>query len=443
MHDTLPAPQSPQTHEPDASPETHQDPAELIMHLPKLGTFKVAFIGLLFLGLLAGLFALGYYPDQERHKELLADAQTSRGDILTVNAARPKRSAGAIETTLPADVHPMQQTSIYPRASGYLKKLLVDIGDRVEAGQLLAEIDSPEVDAQLEQAKAAVDQAQAGLDRAISNLAYVQLTYDRYVEYAKSGNVTAQQLDEQKSLLSQAIAGLAQAKAGLAVSKADVIRLTTLQGFEKISAPFHGVVTARNYDLGALLSPTSSGAAKEIFRIEENDTLRVFVNVPQKHATQIKVGQTADLTVANYPGRTFAGKVARSTASVDPATRTLRFEVHVANPDGKLFAGMYGQVTFRVELEQPPLLLPAGALIFNAEGLRVAMVADGAVHFQKVVLGRDFGNEVEVVSGLKGSELIITNPGDQLAEGLPVRLADNGSEDARLPRVATTPAAAR
>jgi RND family efflux transporter MFP subunit len=341
-----------------------------------------------------------------------------------VIAAPPRRAPQTTDLALPGDSRAFQTTAIFPRANGYLKKLYVDIGDHVKDGQLLAEIDTPEIDAQLNQAKAAVEQANAALGKAQNDFDLAKLTLERYEGFAKAGGVTQQQLDEKRNAFTQAKAILEGAKASVAGSQADVQRLTALQSFEKVYAPFAGTITARNYDPGALLSATTggNGGGKEIFRIDQTDTLRIYVNVPQTYATSVKIGQKADFFVRNYPGRPFTGTVTRSTGAIDPQTRTLRFEVDFANKGDLLYAGMYGQVKFHVTQAQPPLMVPTSALVFNAQGTRVAIANEGRIQYRNVNLGRDFGQEIEVVDGIRADDLIVANPGERLVDGIEVQV---------------------
>ena len=342
--------------------EVAQEHGDLLpKNLPRIGTLGVIALVVLFLVLLGGLFLLGYLPHQRMQRELNAEAAES-GDVRPVaSVITPKRQAQAATLSLPADVQPFQQTAIYARANGYLKKLLVDIGDRVKEGQLLTVIDTPEVDAQLAAARASAEQANAALDKAKVDLGLAQTTLEHYEGFAKSGGVTQQQLDERRTQFNQAKTALAGAEASVASAKAEVQRLEALQGFEKVTAPFAGVISARNYDVGALLSPGGAGSVRPLFQIDRVDTLRVFVNVPQGYATLVRPGPEGSAHgVRNYPARRFEGQVTRSAGAIDMATRTLRVEVDVANADGVLFGGMYGQVLFEVTQSNPPFLVPDG-----------------------------------------------------------------------------------
>ncbi len=408
-------------HNPDPQPadgrqsgaaEHHE--GEIPKDLPQVGTGKVLLAAGVFVVLLVAMFLIGYIPHGRREAMIHDEAEARKDDKPVVQVVYPKRQPAGSDITLAGDVRAMQEASLFPRANGYLTKLNVDIGDTVKKGQVLAEIDTPETDAQLLQARAAVGTAQANITKAQNDFDLSKTTFERFQNFGKTGGVTQQQVDEKQGVYSQATAGLAAAKASLASAQADVIRLEAIQKFQKIYAPFDGKITARNFDIGALLSATGS---TELFRIEQNDTLRVFVNVPQAYATMVKVGQAADLVVANYPGKVFTANVSRSSSSIDPATRTMRFQVDVQNSKGQLYGGMYGQVKFTIKPDQPPLIIPTSALIYNAKGMRLAIVDGGKVRYQTITIGRDYGLEVEVSQGIIGSELIVANPGERLHDG--------------------------
>lgn len=402
--------------------ESH-DPHGLPTDLPKIGSVAVCLMVLLALAILGGLFLLGWLPRQKREAQLLADAKAVQEARPVVDVAQPKRSSAARELVLPGDLRAMQETAIYSRANGYLKRFLVDVGDPVEAGQLLAEIDTPEVDAELTQARALLEQAKANANKAQVDLELAQSTLRRFEELAQTNAVAQQQIDEKRSAYEQARAASEACKANVAAAQATVGRLATLQGFEKVVAPFAGTITARNYDVGALLSASNTGPGKELFRLEQIDTLRVFVNVPQAYVTSIRNGQGANVVVRNYPGRQFVGKVVRSSQSLDVATRTLRIQVDIPNADHVLHAGMYGQVKLQLQDDKPPLTVPTSALVFAADGTKVAVVQDGKVQLKAVTVGRDYGTEVEVPLGLSGEEQVVANPDERIVEGAEVEVA--------------------
>jgi len=423
-----------QNHSPNNQQPHENHEGEVPTDLPKVGTGKVIVATIVFVLLLGALFAIGFIPHKRRIAAIDQEAAEAKDARPIVAVVKPKRADAGSDLFLPADVRPFQQTSIFPRANGYLSKLYVDIGDTVKEGQPLADIETPEVEAQLAQARASVQQQQANVGKAKNDFDLAKTTLDRYEAFGKTGGVTQQQVDEKAAAYSQAKAVFEGANASLASANADVQRLEAIQGFSKITAPFAGKVTMRNYDVGALLSSTGG---REMFRLEQADTLRVYVNVPQTYATAIAIGQPADLIVSNYPGKAFTGKVTRSAQTLEISTRTIKFEVDVPNPDGKLYAGMFGQVKFTIKPPTPPLLVPTSALVFNAKGLRLATVGDDKkVKFVPISVGRDFGTEVEVSQGLTGQEQIVANPGERLADGVEVKFADTHAPDAPKPAVA-------
>ncbi len=403
------------------TPQHAEDEIPHDLHRPHL--LMVIAVVILFVGVLAGLFVVGRVPHDKVRAQAEGDANEQKEMITSVTVAKPKRSEAAHTVSLPCDIRPYQETLVYPRTTGYLKKLYVDIQDRVEAGQLLAEIDSPEVDAELDQARASVLQSQANVTKGQSDLDLAQRTLDRYANI-QGTSVTPQERDEKLAARDQAAAALVQAKANVVVAQANVERLVVMQGFEKITAPFSGTVTLRNYDVGALLTASESGVGRELFRITQATTLRVFVNMPQIESSDIKEGQVAKLAVRNFPGKEFTGSVSRLADAIDPATRTMPLELDFPNPNGELFAGMYGEVRLDVAESSPSLRVPTSALVFNAGGAQVALVRDGKVHFQKVTVGRDLGTELEISTGITGDDRIIVNPGERLAEGVDVQTVD-------------------
>jgi RND family efflux transporter MFP subunit len=337
--------------------------------------------------------------------------ETTRMAVPTVAVVQPKRSAPAQEIVLPANVQAFADAPIYARTNGYLKRWYVDIGSRVKEGQLLAEIDTPEVTQQLRQARADLGTTQA-------NLNLSKITADRYQGLLKTDSVSKQESDN--------AAGDYEAKqANVQSAQANVRRLEELQSFQKIYAPFSGVITARNTDVGALINSGSTGGnGNELFHIAQPDKLRVYVSVPQVYSQAAKPGIAADLTLAEFPGRRFQGKLVRTANAIDPASRTLLVEIAVNNPTGQLFTGSYAEVHFKLPTPASSLILPVNTLLFRSEGLRVATVGqDQKVELKQITLGHDFGGEVEVVAGLDGTENVIINPPDSVTDGETVRIA--------------------
>jgi RND family efflux transporter MFP subunit len=348
---------------------------------------------------------IGFVPRWLAHRKLLAETRTD--SVRTVNVISPVPSSPDLGTPLPADVQAFIQASIHARASGYLKDWFADIGDHVTNGQVLAEIDTPELDEQLAQAKAELDQAKAMLDLA-------KITADRWTNLLKTASVSEQETAEKQSdyLLKQA---------NVEAAEANVKRLLDLKSFDRVTALFDGVITARNTDIGQLISAASG---PELFRLAQTDPLRVYVQVPQQYAHAIVPGQKAELIFLELPGRTFAGTVTRTANAVDPSTRTLQVELQVPNPNGELFAGSYAQVRFNEAADPGALTISDNAIIFRAQGTQVAIVgSDNKVRLRSIKLGRDFGNIVEVLDGLNVTDRVIDNPPDSIAEGMPVHVA--------------------
>jgi RND family efflux transporter MFP subunit len=327
----------------------------------------------------------------------------------------PKRGAPQQEIVLPGGMQPYTDAPIYARTNGYLKSWTVDIGTRVKAGQLLAEIDSPEVDQQLSQARADLATAEANL-----NLA--QITSTRYKDLMKTDSVAQQDVDN-------ANGNFEARRTAVESARSNVKRLQDLQSFEKIYAPFDGVITARNTDIGALIdSGSSGGAARELFHIAAVSRLRVYINVPEVYAPTIKSGLNADLTLSEYPGRRFLGVVVRNSGSIDANTRTLLTEVDVNNPTGELKPGSYVEVHLKLPSSITTFTLPVNAMIFKAAGIQVAIVKENkTIELISVTPGRDFGNEIEIVNGLRGDESIVINPPESLTNGETIRLFQSQS----------------
>jgi len=374
--------------------------------------------GLVFLVALlivAGIVIGGVLPRVKARAAL--KAATNDLAIPTVSVAHPQLGAPQTEIVLPGNVQAFTDSPIYARTNGYLKKWYVDIGARVKANQLLAEIETPEVDQQL-------DQARADLNTAEANFALSKITADRYQDLLKTDSVSKQEVDN-------AYGDFAAKKAMVASAQSNVKRLEELQSFEKIYAPFDGVITARNTDIGHLINSGAGAPATELFHIAAIHELRVYVNVPQQYSPSAKPGLTADLTLQELPGRRFRGTLVRTADSIDLATRTLLVEVDVDNRSGELLPGAYAEVHLKVPAGTPALILPVSALIFRSDGLQVGTVENGnRAALKNVVLGHDLGSQVEIVSGLTADDFVITNPPDSLVSGEIVRIAtpDHGGQ---------------
>ncbi len=355
---------------------------------------------LVVIGLAIGLVPR-WYARRALAKEEKADA------ILTVSVMSPAISKPDFSTPLPAEVQPFVQASIHARASGYLKNLYADIGDAVTNGQLLAEIETPELDQQILQAQAELDQANAALDLS-------KITADRWVELLKTASVSEQETAEKTS-------DLALKKAEVEAADANLQRLQQLKIFDRVTAPFDGTITKRNTDIGQLIAANSG---PELFSIAQINPLRVYVQVPQPLIHAITPGQTAQLTFQELPGRTFEVKVTRTAGAVDPASRTLQVELQADNSHGEILAGSYAQVRFNEAGAANTLTLSDNALIFRAQGMQIAIVgSDNKVQLRSVKLGRDFGDTVEVLAGLNADDRVIDNPPDSIAGGETVEIA--------------------
>src|SRR5712664_1392748 len=336
-------------------------------------------------------------------------AETAQVALTAVSVVSPKQTAPAEEIILPGNVQPFITSPIYARTNGYLKKWYFDIGAHVKQGQLLAVIETPEVDQQLQQARSNLLTAQANLELAA-------ITKARYQGLLKSNAVSQQDVDN-------AVGSYNANKAIVEADQAAVEQYTALVSFEKIYAPFDGVITARNTDIGDLINSGSNASVKtDLFHIAQPGTLRVYVNVPEEYSRGIKVGMTADLALAEFPGRTFQGKLVRTADAINMTTRTLLIEIDVANPTGTLLTGSYAEVHLKVPAPPSTFIIPVNTLIFRSEGLRVGIVKDGKVALTAVTPGHDFGNQIEIVSGLKPSDQVIINPPDSIVTGQPVQI---------------------
>ncbi|CAB3769619.1 efflux RND transporter periplasmic adaptor subunit [Paraburkholderia solisilvae] len=360
-------------------------------------------------GLAAVLLGIGLAPRLEA-KRALAD-QVAAQRALPVSVVMPKPAPASSELLLPGSVMPYADASIYARTSGYVQHWYTDIGAKVKAGDTLAVIQTPELDAQLRQARAEEATAQANYD-------YANTTAKRWQELLQTQSVAQQDADLKTS-------DMEAKRSILASAQANVARLSELVSYEKVSAPFDGVVTARNVDVGALVTaggtPGLAAMPGELFHVEQTNTLRVFIDVPQNDASEVGAGTPVYLTVQQYPGRRFDAKVARSANAIDPVSRTLRVEVDVANQDGALLPGAYAQVHLQLDSAHPALELPVGALLFRPDGVTVALAGPGdKVQLKTVTIGRDFGTYVEIATGLATTDRVINNPGDAIVAGEPV-----------------------
>jgi len=430
---------------------------------------------------LAAILVFGLWRHYSRQKVVEAAAHQEQVSIPLVNVVKVRRAPAISETLLPGNITPLTEAYIYARASGYVGRRLVDIGDRVKQGQILATIESPELDQQVAQARAAlaqaeqqVTQARSALESSRSQADLAKVTWDRYKVLVEHGAVARQDADQQYATYRSAVANVASGEANVAAAehnvqanRANVERIIAMQQFEQVRAPFTGVITARNFDIGALVggsggglgastapaggtqisgaqgnagtsaaasaggSSTSPGGGPELYREAQIGTVRILINVPQENAPGVKVGQSAIVTVAEFPHRKFYGKVARTASALDASTRTMLTEVDVPNRDTVLLPGMYAQVQLMSERGAPPLLVPADSIIAEANGLYVGITADienpdprrnyprGAkqIEIRQVQVGRDYGSQIEITSGLDGWEYVVMNPSDAVRQG--------------------------
>src|SRR6266436_1505399 len=392
-------------------------------------TRYVLIIGLAIVGLFVILLVAGIVPRIRNQRELAAAAQKVQSELTQVYVVRPQPAAEA-GLSLAATTQAIQDSIIYARTSGYLRKRYVDIGDRVTAGQRLAEVDSPEIEQQLRQAKADLQQSERNRDLQKANLDLAKVTMARYEAADAEGAVAKQALDQSVSTHRTAQAAVAAAEANVESNRANVQRLQEMTSFQRILAPFNGTVIQRNVDVGALITagspvnntavaPSSvTGAASGLFEIAQIDTLRVFVNVPQVFAPSLKVGLPVEVAVRGQLMEPVAGTVTRTAGAIDPGTRTLLAQVDIPNPSHRLFAGMFVYVNFKIAPAGTHWRVPSTAIVFNAKGTRVAIVGPGnKLHFQDVILGRDFGTSIDIQGGLQGNEAVVKQPTVSLQEG--------------------------
>jgi multidrug efflux pump subunit AcrA (membrane-fusion protein) len=383
------------------------------------------------LALLVVAFLAGYIPLQKRQAVLVSEERQQENALPRVEVVEVGRSSRNSEMELPGNIQAVTEAPVLARSDGYLRRRMADIGDRVRAGQPLAEIEAPELDEQVQQAKANLQQARATLDQVManygqgkSNTEFARVTAERWSRLVARGAVSKQENDQYQAQYQAQAANLqalekaiAAQRSTVSADEANLARLEKLQSYLVVRAPFDGVITVRNVDVGALVNAGNT----LLFRIAQTATLRTYVNVPQANASSIRPGQTAYLSVSNLPSRRFTGTVARTSNALDPNSRTLLVEVHVPNPDGALLPGMYARVDLSSPRTNPPVLIPSEALMVRADGTRIALVRpDHTVHLQPIQIGRDYGDRLEVSSGLQEGDVIILNPSDAAREGLKI-----------------------
>ena len=390
-------------------------------------------LGLLVVCAIAG----GLLPRLSRQKGLLAAAAQTAAELPVVLVSPAHFGAAQDTIDLPGDLQSIIESPIFARADGYMKTRLVDIGDRVKKGQLMAELETPELDQQISQAHATLAQAtstiqelQADLSLARANLGLSQVTRDRWQKLLAKGAVSRQDSDERQADFEvkqaqtrKAEATLATAQDTIRASEANLHRLEEMKGFARVTAPFDGVVTARNVDVGTLINAGNGGAAREMFRVAQIQPLRVFVNVPQTYVEQVRSGQVAELRVQEKPGHVFPARVTNVSESLDSNSRAMLVILETPNPGDVLFPGMYAQVRFISPRTRRALRVPGDTIVIGKAGARVAIVGpDHVVHFHSVTLGQDLGSEIEVTSGIAEGDLLISNPSDAVQEGVAVEV---------------------
>lgn len=406
--------------------ETRKDPG---YWKPSSITITVIFLGAMVLAVIA--FFAGYIPLASRRAVIAGEAKEEREALLRVNVVRVGRSTKKSELDLPGNIEAIMEAPILARVDGYIRKRLVDIGDRVKEGQEVAIIDTPELEQQVRQAKATIEQAQAAVELAEANLQQgkadtelARVTAMRTGNLLKKGAVSRQEDDTNQAQYQAKLANLKALdkaitvqRSNLAAAQANEARLENLLSYRVVRAPFDGVITLRNVDIGALVTTGST----LLYRIAQTGTLRIYVNVPQAYADAVHPGLPADLSVSNLPGRHFTGSVTRTANALDPSNRTLLTEVQVANLENLLLPGMYARVDLSSARRDPPLLVPSEALIVRANGSQVAVVGpDHRAHLRKVEIGRDYGDRLELTGGVAEGALVIVNPGDAIQDGTKV-----------------------
>lgn len=420
-------------HEPDAFD------AERGSHEPphvKLSPRKVALLGLVLLIIFGIIFVLGFLPRLRDRRITQARAQREQTALPEVDVVPARRSTTQTDLELPGTTTGLVEAPIYARASGYVSKRYVDIGDRVKPGQLMAMIDAPDLDQQVDQARGTLLQSQSLLGQTQAQLNLAKITWDRWNVLVQRGVLSKQEGDTQYANYQVAVANVNAAENTVQANRANLDRLLHLQSYERVTSPFAGIVTARNIDVGSLISATGGGLGSgltgaalpstgssqggEMFRVAQIDRLRLFVSVPEVYAPYVTVGESVNCYFDAVSQKPFEGKVTRTANAVDPTTRTLLTEVQVPNSDGALLPGMYTRAVFAHLRAEPPVIVPSDSIIARANGITIAVVQDGVVHIRKAAIGRDYGAQTEVLSGVNPGDLVIINPTDAAQDGAKV-----------------------
>jgi RND family efflux transporter MFP subunit len=409
---------------------------EVPKDLKKPETLWVVVVVAAVIVLLGVLLAIGLLPRLKQNRDLAAGVRETE-EPPVVNVQHPRRAQAYTDLVLPANVMAWQDTGIFARITGYVKAWNFNIGDNVKAGDVLAVIDAPDIDQQLEQSKAQLAQNRAALIKAEADLDYNKIQLARFTDLRKINAVTQQQLDQQIDVTRSAESTIQVTEANIAQFEANVRLFTQQQLWEQVTAPFSGKVTVRDVNVGDLIMPgttatnSTTGGGHEMFHMAQTDPLRVMINIPQTFVSSVSVGEPADVYFRDDAKHAVRGTVTHFAGALDTTTRTLLTEVDVPNPSGYFAPGMYLEVKFTVQRNKPPLMVPESALVFNAEGTKVAVARQengkSIVHFQDITVGRDTGSELEVVSGINPDDLIVVNPGERLSDGGPVKLGTTAS----------------
>jgi len=395
-----------------------QEPEDLGFSLPPPSRASRTGVIVVLVVLVGGAFAFGWSQRSKARSTLESPALGAKPT--RVEVMKPAVAESDREMTLPGTVRALEQTKIYPRVTGYVRKWLVDIGDKVKAGQLLVEIDVPDLDAQLSQARAQLAQAQAAVKQVVAQRDYSKANTQRYESLAGQKLVSQSQVEQTQAQASTDEAGVASAESNVVAQQANVRRLTETQAFARVVAPFAGTITTRNIERGDLVSETKT---TELYTIAAIDPVRVFVEVPQTVVANVHPGAEATIMVREFPGRKFTGKVTRSAGALDPDLHTMTTEVQVPNPDGTLLPGMYAQASLTFPVPHRVIEIPATALYNDAQGLRVVVVdAQQKVHFAPITIERDTGATLQIATGLTGDERVVKIAVPGLAEGDPLEV---------------------
>lgn len=415
----------------EAERGTHEPP-----HV-KLSPRKVALLGLLLTIIFGVIFVVGFLPRLRDSRITRARAQQEQTALPEVDVVTARRSTTQTDLELPGTTTGMVEAPIYARASGYVARRFADIGDRVHAGQLLAVIDAPDLDQQVDQARSTQRQSESVLGQTQAQLNLAKLTWDRWDVLVQRGVLSKQEGDTQHANYLVAEANVKAAQSTVLANKANLDRLLKLQSYERVTAPFNGIVTARNIDVGSLISASGAGLGSnvsgpampstgtsqggEMFRVAQIDRLRLFVSVPEVYAPYVTVGEVVNCFFDSLSQKPFEGRVTRTANAVDPTTRTLLTEVQVPNPDGQLLPGMFTRAVFLHLRAEPPVVVPSDSIIARADGIAIAVVQDEVVHIRKVNIGRDYGAQTEVLSGVNPGDLVVINPTDAAQDGTKVK----------------------